>query len=97
MTPAVVMVEVSCASAWQRFHGCDEDYIRQVCHGRCCTAPGRPGGAIVTITDAEQAGIEGLGGRVQAGRVGRQVARAGRAGGQQFGVRRGEQQDRGHQ
>jgi hypothetical protein len=59
-----VLVKFSIASAWQRFHGCEPDYIRDVCHGRCCDAPSRPGGSMVTIHRSEQDAIEARGGTV---------------------------------
>jgi hypothetical protein len=62
-----VTVGVSVASCWQRFHGCDPEYIRDVCHGRCCDAPSRPGGTMVTIHRSEQAAIEARGGIVADG------------------------------
>ena len=58
---------VSVASAWQRFHGCTPEYIRDVCHGRCCDAPSRPGGTMVTIHRNEQRAIEAAGGTVHDG------------------------------
>jgi hypothetical protein len=65
--PDDVEVLVSVASAWQRFHGCTPDYIANVCHGRCCDAPGRPGGTMITIHRSEQAAIEARGGAVSNG------------------------------
>lgn len=62
-----VEILVSVASCYQRFHGCDPDYIRDVCHGRCCDAPSRPGGTMVTIHRSEQAAIEARGGEVANG------------------------------
>lgn len=65
--PEDVEILVSVASAWQRFHGCTPEYIRDVCHGRCCDAPSRPGGTMVTIHRSEQAAIEARGGEVRDG------------------------------
>lgn len=67
MTTETVPVLVSVASCWQRFHGCDPEYIRDVCHGRCCDAPSRPGGTLITIHHSEQAAIEAAGGTVRDG------------------------------
>lgn len=58
---------VSTRSAWQRFHGCTTDYIASTCFGRCCDAPSRPGGTLVTIHTSEQAAIEAAGGSVRDG------------------------------
>lgn len=58
---------VSTKTAWQRFHGCEPDYIAEVCKGRCCDAPTRPGGTLVTIHRSEQAAIEAAGGTVRDG------------------------------
>jgi len=57
-------VNISVPSMWQRFVGCDLDYIAAVCHGRCCDAPSRPGGSMVTIHRSERAAIEARGGVV---------------------------------
>lgn len=65
--PDEVELLVSVASAWQRFHGCTPDYIANVCRGRCCDAPSRPGGTLVTIHRSEQLAIEARGGEVRDG------------------------------
>lgn len=62
-----VTVKVSVRSAWQRFHGCAPDFIRDVCHGQCCDAPSRPTGTLITIHLSEQAAIEARGGVVEQG------------------------------
>lgn len=54
-------LRIGAATLWQRFHGCDPEYIRDVCHGRCCEAPTRPGGTLITIHRNEQAAIEARG------------------------------------
>lgn len=53
-------VKVSAKEARIRFHGCDSDYITNVCHGRCCTvssgkAKGQtaPMPLVVVTTDEE--------------------------------------------
>lgn len=56
---------VSARTAWQRFHGCDPAYIESVCRGRCCDAPSRPGGTMITIHPSERAAIEARGGTVR--------------------------------
>lgn len=58
----VVQVRVSAKSARLGFHGCTEDYIRNVCHGRCCTTS-MPTGALVVVDDAEATAL-----RVRMGR-----------------------------
>lgn len=60
-----VRVTVSSATLWQRFHGCDPDYIKTTCHGRCCDAPQRPGGTLITIHSTERKAIEARGGIVE--------------------------------
>jgi hypothetical protein len=60
-------VSVAARVAWQRFHGCDPEYIAIVCHSRCCDAPSRPGGTMITIHRSERAAIEARGGRVTNG------------------------------
>jgi hypothetical protein len=67
--PGTVLVRVSVASAWQRFHGCTPEYIRDVCHARCCDAPSRPEGTLVTIHPSEEAAIRARGGDVADGRL----------------------------
>lgn len=49
-----VPVKVSAASCRQRFHGCEPSFIRDVCHGRCCDAPTRPTGTLITIHPSEE-------------------------------------------
>lgn len=62
--PDLVRVRVSVRSMLQRFHGCTPDYIADVCHGRCCDAPSRPGGTLVTIHPSEAAAVRARGGVV---------------------------------
>jgi hypothetical protein len=54
-------VRVSVASMWQRFHGCEPGFIRDVCHGKCCDAPTRPTGTLITIHRSEEAAIRARG------------------------------------
>lgn len=60
-------VKVSAASARQKFNGCEPEYIRDVCHGRCCESSVTPSGTMVTIHPSEEALIASLGGIVQNG------------------------------
>lgn len=60
-------VKVSAASARLRFHGCDPDYIRDVCHASCCQSSTAPSGIMVTIHPSEQAAIEARGAVVRDG------------------------------
>jgi len=60
-----VVVAVNPRTAWQRFHGCDPAYIRDTCHSRCCDAPSRPGGTMITIHPSERAAVEARGGLVR--------------------------------
>lgn len=59
-----VLIRVSVASMWQRFFGCEPDFIKDVCHSRCCDAPSKPGGSMVTIHRSEREAIEARGGTV---------------------------------
>lgn len=65
--PELRRIKVSAASARQPFNGCDPTFIRDVCHGRCCDAPTRPTGTLITIHPSEQARIEAHGVTVQDG------------------------------
>lgn len=62
-----VQVKISAKSARLPFHGCEPAFIRNVCHGRCCDAPSRPTGTLITIHPVEQRRIEALGGKVENG------------------------------
>jgi hypothetical protein len=57
-------VKISAKSARLPFNGCDPDYIKNVCHARCCESSTAPLGIVVTIHPSEQHEIELLGGRV---------------------------------
>lgn len=63
----VRLVRISRATAWQRFHGCEPEYIQNVCKGRCCEAPSRPGGTMITIHRSEADAIRARGGQVKDG------------------------------
>lgn len=60
-------VKISIASMWQRFNGCEPEYIRDVCHARCCDAPSRPGGTLISIHESEVPVIVRRGGEVRDG------------------------------
>lgn len=60
-------IKISAASARQRFHGCDPEYIRDVCHASCCRSSTAEGGALVTIHPSEEEKIRAAGGRVRHG------------------------------
>lgn len=60
-------VRISVASMRQRFHGCTADFIRDVCHSRCCDAPSRASGTLITIHPSEEAAIRARGGVVENG------------------------------
>lgn len=61
---AAPTVKISAASARQEFAGCRPDYIRDVCHARCCDAPSSPVGTMITIHPTEEPRIVALGGTV---------------------------------
>lgn len=63
----MIPVKISAKSARLRFNGCEPDYIRTVCHARCCDAPTRPTGTFITIHPTEQPRIEALGATVTDG------------------------------
>jgi hypothetical protein len=67
MMPELVRIKVSAASARLPFNGCEPTYIRDVCHAKCCDAPGRPTGTLITIHPSEQSRIEAMGAVVQDG------------------------------
>jgi len=60
-----VEIKISAKMARLSFAGCSLDYIKNVCHARCCEKS--TGGIIVTIHPNEQDVIEGLGGVVKDG------------------------------
>jgi hypothetical protein len=62
-------VYLGTGTAWLRFHGCEPEYIRDVCRGRCCHAPSRPGGTLITIHRNEAEAIAARGGTVLNGRL----------------------------
>lgn len=58
------MVKISAKSARLEFHGCEPKFIREVCHARCCDAPTRPQGTLITIGKEDRPAIEARGGQV---------------------------------
>ena len=65
----MVEVKISAAMARLRFHGCDPDYIRDVCHAACCKTSSQKSGTLITINEDERAKIEARGGVVIDGRL----------------------------
>jgi len=63
----VKTVIISAAMARQRFNGCEPEYIRTVCHARCCDSPSRPTGCMVTIHPSEEAKVKARGGVIEQG------------------------------
>ncbi len=59
-----ILVKISTKSARQLFRGCNTDYIKTVCKGRCCEGTNC---ISVAIHPLEQANIESLGGVVKDG------------------------------
>jgi 1-aminocyclopropane-1-carboxylate deaminase/D-cysteine desulfhydrase-like pyridoxal-dependent ACC family enzyme len=57
-------VRISSKSMRQRFHGCDPDFIRDVCHAACCHSSTHPTGVRITVHRSERAAIEARGGVV---------------------------------
>jgi hypothetical protein len=60
-------VKVSAAMARLPFHGCDQTYIRDVCHASCCQSATHPSGIRVAIHPSEEQAIKERGGVVVAG------------------------------
>lgn len=60
-----VPVVVSSAQARQKFHGCDPDYIRDVCHAACCRSSSSPLGFVCFLADGERGALEARGARVR--------------------------------
>ena len=60
-------VKVSEKMARLLFHGCDEDYVENVCHSSCCDSTTSESGTLITIHPAEQEKIEKHGGVVVGG------------------------------
>jgi hypothetical protein len=61
---ADVAVRVSAKMARLEFAGCQPDYIRDVCHGRCCESSTAPSGTIISIHPTEVAALEARGARI---------------------------------
>jgi Fe-S-cluster containining protein len=53
MSDATVPVRVNIAAMRQMFRPCDPDFIRDVCHAKCCRSTTDPTGIAVTVTSAE--------------------------------------------
>lgn len=63
-TDETIEVRVSVPMARQLFRPCDPEFIRDVCHARCCDAPGTEYGAKVSIFESELPVIQSHGGEV---------------------------------
>lgn len=63
----MVAVKVSAASARLPFHGCEPDYIRDVCKAACCRSTTAPGGCLVTIHPTEEIRVRARGADVAGG------------------------------
>ncbi len=57
-------IKISVKSLKQKFQRCEPEYIKSVCHGRCCEGTG---GIMVTVHESEVERIEGLGVKVKNG------------------------------
>jgi len=63
----MTQVRVSVAQLRQSFHGCDPDYIREVCHAACCHHSGGPPKVALLPVEAlrlKRRGIKSAGGMV---------------------------------
>jgi len=54
-------VKISAAHMRQIFHGCEPDYIRDVCHGACCRSSTEPSGVRIALLPAEVERFTGKG------------------------------------
>lgn len=59
-----MQIKISSKMLRLKFNGCDEAYIRDVCHGRCCKSKGAPGEVLVTIMPDERERFRRLGATV---------------------------------
>lgn len=62
-----VPVKVSAAMMRLPFEGCSPDYIRDVCHGRCCHLPKHPFGTIVRVEPDQAPALRKRGAVVKGG------------------------------
>ena len=62
-----IAVKVSAANARLLFHGCDPDYIRDVCHASCCRSSTAPTGTMISVHSSEEAGLIRLGATIERG------------------------------
>lgn len=60
-------IKISSKSLRQLFNGCDPDYIRNVCHARCCQSSTADTGIVVTIHPEEESAISARGGIIKNG------------------------------
>lgn len=67
MTPRRVPVRLSRASLLLRFHGCTPEYIRDVCHGRCCRSSSDPSGVSIAVLPGEAPALRTRGATVSQG------------------------------
>ena len=56
-----VTVRISSKMANLRFHGCKPDFVREVCHAKCCFSGDKKKGAVVSVLPTEEAVLERLG------------------------------------
>ena len=61
-------IKVSSKSARLRFHGCTPEYIRDVCHAKCCN-PSIKKGALVAVRPSEEEAIRARGVAVRDHRI----------------------------
>lgn len=62
-----IPIRLSRASLTLRFHGCTPEYIRDVCHGRCCRSSTDPSGTSVAVLPDEEAALRDRGAEVADG------------------------------
>ena len=59
-----VSIKISAKMAALKFNGCEPEYIKNVCHAKCCESSTQPTGTMITIHPSENERIESLGGVV---------------------------------
>lgn len=65
--PHTHIIKISSKMARLKFNGCEPDYIRDVCHARCCESSSSPTGTVITIHPTEITTIEKRGGVIKNG------------------------------
>lgn len=62
-------ITISAPMARLPFHGCEKDYIKQICKGVCCHSSISKSGIIVSVLPEEEAGLKKLGAEIKGGLI----------------------------